>query len=228
MKVVILSGGMGKRLRPLTDYLPKPLLPLCSTPIIEWQIRYFRKFGIDEFVICAGYRASQIIDYLKSKDFGVDIRFSIEKSPLGTGGAIRNARKHIGDEDFFVANGDVITNLDLNRLKKQQNSIAVIPLRTNFGVVHLDGGNVVKFEEKPELANYWMNAGLYYLSNTIIKSLPRMGNIENTAFPRLASAGGLRAVRFDKVFWQSVDSHKDLDECSRQMESIKYEDFVPA
>lgn len=219
---------MGKRLRPLTDYLPKPLLPLCSTPIIEWQIRYFKKFGIDEFIICAGYRASQIIDYLQSKDFGVDINFSIEKSPLGTGGAIRNARRYIGDEDFFVANGDVITNLDLNRLKNQQNSLAVIPLRTNFGVVHLDGDNVRKFEEKPELENYWMNAGLYYLRNSVLKSLPKAGNIEHTAFPKLAKAGDLQAVRFEKVFWQSVDSHKDLDECTRHMESIKYEDFVSA
>lgn len=226
MKAVILSGGMGKRLRPLTDYLPKPLLPLCGTPIIEWQIKYFKKFGVDEFVICAGYRADQIIDFLKSKDLGAKISFSIEKSPLGTGGAIRAASNHIGREDFFVINGDVITDIDLNRLKKKPNSIAVIPLRTNFGVVHIDGENVRKFEEKPELENYWMNAGVYNLKNSVLGALPKTGNIEHTAFPKLATSGDLRAVRYENAFWQSVDSHKDLDECTRQMQSIKYDEFL--
>ncbi len=226
MKAVILSGGMGKRLRPLTDYLPKPLVPVCDAPIIEWQIRYFKKFGVDEFVICAGYRAEQLVNFLEDKDFDAKVIFSIEKSSLGTGGAIRNASKHIGNDDFFVINGDVITNLDLNKLKKQPNSIAVIPLRTNFGVVHLDGNNVEKFEEKPELSNYWMNAGIYYLENTILKILPKIGNIEHTAFPRLAKSGNLHAVKYDKAFWYSIDSHKDMDECTRQMQSIKYDDFL--
>ena len=139
VKTVILSGGMGKRLRPLTDYLPKPLLPVDGIPIIEWQIRYFKKFGIDEFVICAGYRADQLVSFLESKNFGVKIRFSVERTPLGTGGAIRKARKYIGTDDFFVINGDVITNLDLNKLKRKPNSIAVMPLRTSFGIVNLNG-----------------------------------------------------------------------------------------
>ncbi len=226
MKAVILSGGMGKRLRPLTDYLPKPLVPICDTPIIEWQIRYFKKFGVDDFVICAGYRAEQLVNFFKSKSFNVKVTFSIEKSSLGTGGAIRNAHKNIGSNDFFVINGDVITDLDLNKLRKQPNSIAIIPLRTNFGVVHLDGNNVEKFQEKPELSNRWMNAGVYYLQNTILKILPKIGNIEYTAFPRLAKSGCLHAVRYNKVFWHSIDSHKDMDECTRQMQSIKYNDFL--
>src|SRR5574337_1118588 len=155
VKVVILSGGMGKRLRPLTDYLPKPLVPIDSTPIIEWQVRYFKKYGIDEMIICAGYRAEQIVRFFESKNFDVKLSFSIEKKPLGTGGAILNARKYIGSDDFFAVNGDVITNLDLNKLKRHPNSIAVIPLRTSFGVVHLNANQVEMFEEKPELSNYW-------------------------------------------------------------------------
>ena len=226
MKVVILSGGMGKRLRPLTDYLPKPLVPICSIPILEWQIQYFKKFGADEFIICAGYRAEQLVSFIESKRFNVKVRFSIETSPLGTGGAIRNASKHIGNNDFFVINGDVITNLDLSKLKKQPNSIAVVPLKTNFGIVHLDGNNVEKFEEKPELSNYWMNAGIYYLQNSILKILPKTGNIEHTTFPRLAKSGNLHGIRYDKVFWHSIDSHKDIDECTYQMQSIKYDNFL--
>lgn len=226
MKAVILSGGMGKRLRPLTDYLPKPLVPVCSIPIIEWQIRYFKKFGIDEFIICAGYRADQLVSFLNSRDFDIRISFSVEKSPLGTGGAIRKAHKYIKDDNFFVINGDVITNLDLNRLRKQTDAIAVIPLKSSFGIVHLDGERVEKFEEKPELSNYWMNAGVYYLKNDVIKLLPKVGNIENTAFPTLSRLGRLHAVRYNKILWHSIDSHKDIDECTNQMRLVQYEKFL--
>ncbi len=224
MKAIILSGGMGKRLRPLTDYIPKPLVPVNSIPIIEWQIQYFKKFGVYEFVVCAGYRAEQIISFLESKDFGVKINFSVEKSPLGTGGAIRKARRYIGNENFFVINGDVITNLDLNRLKKP-NSIAVIPLKTSFGIVHINEGQVERFEEKPELSDYFMNAGIYYLQNEVIGSLPRVGNMEKTIFPALARTGNLHAVIYDKMFWRSIDSHKDIEECTSQMQLIKHASF---
>ncbi|MDE1765475.1 MAG: nucleotidyltransferase family protein [Thaumarchaeota archaeon] len=226
MKAVILSGGMGKRLRPLTDYLPKPLVPVCNVPIIEWQIRYFKKFKIDEIIICAGYRAEQIVSFLDSRSLNVKTSFSIEKSPLGTGGAIYNARKYIGDEAFFVINGDVITNLDLNKLKEHPNSIAVIQLKTNFGIVHLNENRVEKFEEKPELSNYWMNAGVYYLENNTIKLLPKTGNIENTTFPALSKMNRLHAIRYNKVFWHSIDSHKDMNECTDQMRAVKYEKFL--
>jgi mannose-1-phosphate guanylyltransferase len=226
VKTVILSGGMGKRLRPLTDYLPKPLLPVDGIPIIEWQIRYFKKFGIDEFVICAGYRADQLVSFLESKNFGVKIRFSVERTPLGTGGAIRKARKYIGTDDFFVINGDVITNLDLNKLKRKPNSIAVMPLRTSFGIVNLNGEKIAKFEEKPELFSYWMNAGVYYLQNAIMNMLPTSGNIENTTFPALAKMGNLYATKYDKAFWHSIDSHKDIAECTTKMQSIKYASFL--
>lgn len=226
MKAIILSGGMGKRLKPLTDYLPKPLVPICNVPIIEWQIRYFKKFKINEFVICAGYRADQIIKFINSKNFDIIADFSVEKCPLGTGGAIRNAKKFIGDEDFFVINGDVITDLDLKKLEEQINSIAVIPLRTNFGVVNISGNQVKKFEEKPELLGYWMNAGIYYLQNDILRTLPKKGSIEHITFPNMAKSSRLKAVKFKNPFWYSIDSHKDMDECANQMQSIKYDSIL--
>src|SRR5690348_10805276 len=116
----------------MTDHVPKSLIPLNNIPIIEWQIRYFKKFGINEFVICTGYKNDQIMNYLKSKKMGVKIEYSIEKTPLGTGGAIKNAGNLINDKNFFVINGDIITNLDPRKLKINPNSIAVIPLRTSF------------------------------------------------------------------------------------------------
>jgi NDP-sugar pyrophosphorylase family protein len=226
MKVLILSGGMGKRLKPITDYIPKPLVLLNNIPIIEWQIKYFKKFGINEFVICAGYKSDQIINYLKLKKIGAKIDYSIEKTSLGTGGAIKNASEFIDDENFFVINGDVITNIDPRKLKTNPNSIAVIPLRTSFGIVSLNKNKVKRFEEKPEIFEHWMNAGIYYLSKKILKHLPKNGNIEHTTFPILASEGSLFAVKYEKAFWYSIDSHKDIEECANEMKSLNYENFI--
>ncbi len=226
MKALILSGGAGKRLKPMTDYVPKPLVPLNNIPIIEWQIGYFKKFGINEFVICVGYKSDQIINYLKPKKMGVKIAYSIEKTALGTGGAIRNACDFIDNESFFVINGDVITNLDPRQLKENPNSIAVIPLRTSFGIVNLEKDRIKRFEEKPEISDYWMNAGIYYLSDKVLKYLPKKGNIENTTFPILAKKGSLFAVKYKKAFWHSIDSHKDIEQCTSEMKLLDYENFI--
>lgn len=228
MKAVILSGGFGKRLKPITDYVPKPLVPINNTPLIEWQIRYFKKFGVREFVICAGYRSEQIVDYLEEKDLDITIDYSIETTPLGTGGAIKRAGKYIHDESFYVINGDVITNLDLNQMKSHPNSIAVIPLRTGFGLVHLLGNRVERFEEKPEIFNYWMNAGIYNIQRDMLAHFPKVGNIENTVFPDLAKKSKLYAAKYEGVFWHSIDSHKDIEECAKGIRSVKYEDFLLA
>ena len=226
MKAILLSGGFGKRLKPLTDYLPKPLIPICNYPIIEWQIRYLKKFGIKEIIVCSGYRAEQIKKHLEGKNLGVKLEYSIEKEPLGTAGAIKKASTHIDTEDFFAVNGDVLTNLDLKKLKMHRNSVAVIPLRTTFGIVHLDGMKVERFEEKPEMFNYWMNAGVYYLKKDIVKHLPKVGNLENTTFPILATSGKLNAVKYSNVFWKSVDSYKDMEECESLISSTHYEKFL--
>lgn len=223
---MLLSGGFGKRLKPLTDYLPKPMIPVCNYPIIEWQIRYFKKFGIKDIIVCVGYRSDQVIKYLEGKNLGVNLEYSIEKKPLGTAGAIKKAAKLIDSDSFFVANGDVLTNLDLNKLKAHTNSIAVIPLRTSFGIVHLDESKVERFEEKPEMSNYWMNAGIYYLKKDILKHVPASGNLENTTFPILAKNKNLNAVKYDKIFWKSIDSYKDMEECELLIKSTQYEKFI--
>ena len=120
MKAIILAGGRGKRLKPVTDYVPKSLIPLDNIPIIEWQIRYLKKFRVNTIIICTGYKTELIENFLKIKNnFGVKIIFSKEKIPLGTGGAIKQAAKHINEKSFFVLNGDIITNIDIRKLQKK-------------------------------------------------------------------------------------------------------------
>jgi Nucleoside-diphosphate-sugar pyrophosphorylase involved in lipopolysaccharide biosynthesis/translation initiation factor 2B, gamma/epsilon subunits (eIF-2Bgamma/eIF-2Bepsilon) len=186
LKAIILAGGRGKRLRPITDYVPKPLIPINNIPIIEWQIKYLKKFGISEVIICSGYKTEMIENYLKNKKLGIKITFSIENKPLGTGGAIKKAVKKIKDKSFLVINGDIITNIDLKKLFKKDNSIAAIQLRTKFGILQTVDDKIIKFDEKKEISDLWMNAGIYHLNKDTVKELPKVGDIEKTLFPKFA------------------------------------------
>ena len=220
MKAIILAGGRGKRLKPVTDYVPKPLVPIKNIPIIEWQIKYLKKFGVSEVIICSGYKTEMIENYLNMKNMGVTVKFSVEKSPLGTGGAIKKAGKMIKDKSFFVINGDTITNIDLKKLSKKPNAIAAIELRTKFGILETDNDKIKKFREKKEIQDTWMNAGIYHLQKDVLKELPNKGDIEKTLFPDYAKKGKLNTVKFKNVKWYSIDSFKDMEDCSLEVEKI--------
>ena len=215
-----MAGGRGKRLRPITDYVPKPLIPIKNIPIIEWQIKYLKKFGISEVIICSGYKTEMIENYLNNKKMGVKIIFSIENKPLGTGGAIKKAGKKIKDKSFVVINGDVITNIDLKKLLKKENTIAAIQLKTKFGILQTDEDKIIKFDEKKEIPDLWMNAGIYHLNREIIKKLPNVGDIEKTLFPNFAKKEKLFTIKFRNTKWYSIDSFKDIEESSSIIEKI--------
>jgi NDP-sugar pyrophosphorylase family protein len=211
LKAIILAGGRGKRLKPVTDYVPKPLVPIKNIPIIEWQIRYLKKFGIKEVVICTGYKTEMIENHLNMKDIGIKIKFSIEKTPLGTGGAIKKAGKMINEKSFFVLNGDTITNIDLKKLQKKKNAIAAIELRTKYGILETSDDKILNFREKKEI---------YHLEKTVLRELPDKGDIEKTVFPKYAKKGILNTVKFKNTKWYSVDSFKDMEECALEIEKI--------
>ena len=222
MQAIILAGGLGSRLRPITDYVPKPLIPINNTPLVEWQLNQLKKFGIKNFILCTGYKTDQIENYLKQKDnFGCKIKYSVEKTPLGTGGAIKKAAKMIKEDSFLVLNGDIITTIDVRKLYSHPNSIALVELRTKFGTVDLDDSKITKFKEKKPLEDTWMNAGIYYLDKKLVSDLPTNGAIEETTFRRFAQKGKLTGIRFKGVFWHSIDSHKDLEECSKALKGKK-------
>ena len=220
MKAIILAGGRGKRLRPITDYVPKPLIPIKNISIIEWQIKYLKKFGISEIIICSGYKTKMIENYLNNKKLGIKITFSVEDKPLGTGGAIKKAGKKIKDKSFLVINGDIITNIDLKKLIKKNNAIASIHLKTKFGILQTDGNKIIKFDEKKEIENLWMNAGIYHLNKETLKELPTVGDIEKTLFPDYAKKEKLTTIKFTNSKWYSIDSFKDMEECSLVIKKI--------
>jgi len=220
LKAIILAGGRGKRLRPITDYVPKPLIPIKNIPIIEWQIKYLKKFGISEIIVCSGYKTKMIENYLNNKKLGIKITFSVEDKPLGTGGAIKKAGKKIKDKSFLVINGDIITNIDLKKLIKKNNAIASIQLKTKFGILQTDGNKIIKFDEKKEIENLWMNAGIYHLNKETLKELPTVGDIEKTLFPDYAKKEKLTTIKFTNSKWYSIDSFKDMEECSLVIKKI--------
>lgn len=222
MYAVILAGGVGTRLRPITDYVPKPLVPVNNIPIIEWQLRYLKKFGINNVIICSGYKAEQIQNYLEhKKNFGMNIKHSIEKSQLGTGGAIKKAANLIKEKSFLVLNGDVITTIDLKKMFSVPNSISLVELRTKFGTVSLSGDKIIDFKEKKPLSGIWMNAGIYHIDKKLVRDLPKKGSIEEDTFYKYAKKGKLGGVRFANTLWFSIDSHKDLDECADTIKDKK-------
>jgi len=223
MKAVILAGGLGKRLRPLTDDKPKPMIEVLNVPIIEWQLRWFRKYSINEIVICVGYLKEHVIDYIGSgAKFDVKVGYAVEEEPLGTGGALKNAESLLGSglsEGFFMVNGDILTDLNPVDLKTGElTSLAVVPLRSPYGVVEVDVNLYVKgFVEKPQILDRWVNAGVYYLTREVFDYLPESGNIETTALPLMAKESKLKARTFKSAFWRSIDSHKDIEEASKEI-----------
>ena len=143
MKGVILAGGFGKRLKPITDNCPKPMIEILDKPIIEWQIQLLAKNNIREIIICVGYLKEQIIDHIASGNrFNVKVAYTVEDEPLGTGGALKNTYSLLKDEKegFFMINGDILTNIDFKNLadKNKTNTLAVVPLNSPYGIVDFD------------------------------------------------------------------------------------------
>ncbi len=224
MKVVILAGGYGKRLRPLTDDIPKPMIRIYNKPIIHWQIEWLKANGIYDIIIAGGYKCDYIIDYLNNwKEDSINIEYVIEDKPLDTGGGIKNTKSLLRDEySFIVINGDIITNLKISEIEDIDDRyigiLAIVPLYTQFGIVEVNDNIITGFIEKPVINGYWINAGIYHLRNDIFNYLPDIGSIEKITFPQLAKKGRLKAIKYNDVYWHSIDSHKDIEEVSKDLE----------
>ncbi|MEM0001028.1 MAG: nucleotidyltransferase family protein [Desulfurococcaceae archaeon] len=228
MLAAVLAGGFGKRLRPYTDEVPKPMVLVAGKPLLELQIMWLKKHGFNEVVLLVGYRKEKIIEYFGSGSrFGVKITYVVEDEPLGTGGAVKNAEHILSKEDFFLLiNGDIITNLNPLLLVEKLVSgsylgvIATIPLPSPYGILELEEDHVKGFVEKPLIKDYWINAGVYALKPEALKYFPDKGDLEKTAFPAMARDNALGAVRFTNAFWKAVDTYKDLEEAAKYAEEM--------
>ena len=123
-----------------------------------------------------------------------------------------------------MVNGDILTDLDPNILRDDitSSALAVVPLRSPYGVIELDGSsNIIGFVEKPQIKDRWINAGVYYFGSEVFNYLPDSGNIEITALPVMIKDRKIRAIRYEKSFWRSIDSHKDIEEAGREIKNSR-------
>jgi mannose-1-phosphate guanylyltransferase len=217
------------RMRPFTEDMPKCMIPLQGKPLIHWIISWLKSYGFKHIVMGVAYRKEVVINYLKENPQGLKIDFSEHTVEGETGEGFRLAiSRFVKDEDFLAMNGDEITNLDLERLEKLHlkskpvATIAVAPMRSPFGVLELEGDDIVGFREKTLLENTLVSIGVYMLKREILSYIPETGSIERTVFPLLAKKRLLKACRLrPEELWLTINSVKDLSVTEKEFALIR-------
>lgn len=184
-KAVILAGGRGTQLRPYTYEIPKPLLPVKGTPILEHLILQLKKNGITEIIIAISYLGEKIKDYFgDGSKWGVSIEYSEESDNLQTGGAVKKIKDKLNDESFLVIHGDILTDIsfaDLIQYHKDQGTVATVALTTTgtpkeFGQIKMQGTKLMDFyptSENPDLKSHLIHTGIYAFEPDIFNYFPK-------------------------------------------------------
>ncbi|MDP3879871.1 MAG: NDP-sugar synthase [Dehalococcoidales bacterium] len=218
MKAVILVGGQGTRLRPLSCGTPKPMVPVLNRPLLEHVILNAAKHGVTDFVLAINYLPEAIKEGLgDGSKLGVNINYAVEETPLGTSGAVKNAEAFL-DERFFVFNGDMLTGIDLGEMMRRHQdvspkaTIALTPVDnpTIYGVVEQDKNGMVKrFVEKPswdKVTTNLINAGIYILEPDVLQHVPpaTASMFETDLFPRLLEIGAPVLAFPSEAYWIDI------------------------
>ena len=219
MKIAILCGGLGTRLGALAEGLPKPMIPIGGRPYLERVIEAFAPF--DHFVFLTGYRSEVIEEHFgDGSRFGIHIEYSRELQPLGTGGALREARALLGDR-FILTYGDVLRRFDYDRFVQQHigNCLGVYP-RLTTGNADVAEGFIVRFDKRaPELP--YVDAGFSVMHASTIDLLPESGpcSFEEIVFANLAEHGGLEAEVVDHEFFD-IGTPEELAKTRAALENV--------
>jgi NDP-sugar pyrophosphorylase family protein len=231
VKAVILAGGEGTRLRPLTLTIPKPVVPIVDRPFLRYQLDLLATAGIDEIVFSVAYRPERVqAVFGDGRALGKRIHYAVEDTPLGTGGAVRNAVAHL-EETTVVFNGDVLTDVDLPavvQMHRSSGAVATLVLApvdnpTIYGVVETDEtGRVRRFVEKPpasEVTTNNINAGIYVLEKAVIERMPEgvPYSIERSFFPGLLAAGDLVRAHVHRGYWIDIGTPEKYLQAQRDI-----------
>ena len=228
-EAILLVGGEGTRLRPLTLTTPKPMLPVAGIPITVHQIIRARDAGVQRIVLGTAYRADVFAEQLgDGRELGVEIAYAHETTPLGTGGAIRNAARHLhsaADDPVVILNGDVLSGVDIARLiAEHRDADAAVTLHLTrvadprrYGLVPTDDhGRVQAFLEKPEtpeqIITDQINAGCYVFRRSVIDGIDadRVVSVERETFPALLASGALVHGVVDESYWLDLGTPWDF------------------
>lgn len=226
---VILVGGAGLRMLPLTEDMPKAMIKLRGKPILYWTLNWLKKYGFKHVVLGVAYRKEVIINYIKNNPFALNIDFSVHTVEGGTGEGFRLAiERYVHDENFLAMNGDELTNLNLNKLvnfhmeHRPAATIVVSPMRSPYGIVEIRGNDIVGFKEKPILKDKFVSTGIYTFSYEILDYLPRKGALEKITFPSLAEKERLKAYKLgENERWLTINSCKDLSLAEEEFDLLR-------
>jgi mannose-1-phosphate guanylyltransferase len=231
MKALFLAGGFGTRLKPITNDLPKPMVPIMGKPLLERNVESLKKHGIDEVVLSTCYKPHKIEKYFEDgKRLGVKISYISEDVPLGTAGAIKNAQRFF-DDTFLVFNADILSDIDISEMisfHKAKGALATIAVTqvdnpSAYGVIeHDQNGFITAFKEKPqphESCSNLINAGVYIFEPQLLNEIPcgRAVSIERETYPLLLQKGFKIAVYNRCSYWldlgtpgKYLKAHKDI------------------
>ena len=222
---VVLSGGEGIRLRPITKDLPKGLVKVGGKPLLEWVVEWLKTNGVTTIVMGVAHLKDRIIDYFgDGSSFGVSVQYSVHTVKGGTGEGFRLAiARHVTEDTFFALNGNQITDIKLSSMFNRHigsgctATIAVVHPRLPFGLVQVDrDGKCREFLEKPVLSDRYISTGVYVFDRRITKYLPSRGDIERSTFPRLTRLKGLCAYKHPGSFI-TVNSLRELEEAEEAL-----------
>ena len=218
MKAVVLVGGQGSRLRPITYDVPKAMVPLRNRPFMGYMMDFLRAGGLEGAVLSLGYLPDPIQSYFEGQDLdGFSIDYAVEDHALGTAGGIKNAEEYLDGEPFVVVNGDVLSGMDLRvaiERHEESDALATIVLisvedPTTYGLVEVDHDMLVhRFVEKPaadEVTTNLVNAGIYVMQPEVLDMIPENQevSIEREIFPYLQAEGRLRAY-VSSSYWRDI------------------------
>lgn len=219
MQAILIAGGAGTRLRPYTLRTPKPLLPLCGRPVVEYQLDLLKAAGVRRVVFAVGVMADQVRQHFGSGDaWGMSFAYALEPEPLGTAGAIRNCLPLLDGETSLVFNADVLSDLDLGAVLAQHRASEALATLTltevadpsRYGVITTDErARVTAFIEKPEpgtAPSNWINAGTYVLEEAVIRDIPshRAVSIERETYPGLLGQGHHLSAFRHRGYWLDI------------------------
>jgi mannose-1-phosphate guanylyltransferase len=221
MQALILAGGKGTRLRPLTLYTPKPIVPIANRPFLCYQLEQLKNAGVREVILSLSYKPEKIVDIFgDGEKSGLNISYTVEKQPLGTAGAFKHAERNISGTTI-VLNGDILTNIDLSEvvaIHRERQAVATIVLvpvenPSAYGLVEIAPDNrVLRFLEKPkpdQITCNTINAGIYILEPSVLKYIPVATNhsFEYGLFPRLLAEGELFFAHISRDYWLDIGTN---------------------
>jgi len=229
MKVVILAGGKGARLRPYTTIIPKPLLPVGGgMPILDVVLRQLASYGISEVHLAVGYLGELIRTYFGKEKYGMPLHYHFDRKPLGTAGPLANIKGL--DDTFVVMNGDVLSTLDLNELikfHKSKKAIASIAtynrdVYIDFGILKIDENRyLTDYIEKPTL-KYSVSMGVYLFEPAVLEYIEKGEYLDFPDLIRILISKRERVVSFPfDGYWLDIGRHEDYEKAIEEFDSIK-------